>query len=75
MGGGSGSRLPGVAVVEATDSRERDDLGVGLRRPLDPAAGRRVLAERQMRPILEVVGDVGRQQPVKMTLVEHDHVI
>ena len=60
----SGSRSPAVAVVQATDSRKRDDLSAGLRRPLNAAARQRVLAERKMRAVVEVVGAVLAQQPV-----------
>ncbi len=44
-------RIVLTALVAATDSRKRDDFSTGLGRPLNAAAGRRVLAEGKMRTV------------------------
>ena len=58
-----------VAMVETADLRERHDLAhAGL---LNRSRFRRVLAQRQVRPV--VVGEVGVQDPVQVPLTEDEH--
>ena len=62
-----------VAVVQSADVRNSDHVG-GVGRFNSPAHGR-ILAQRQMRPQVMVVGDVRSKDAPRGPLVEHDHVI
>jgi hypothetical protein len=66
-------REPFVAVVQATDLLEQDNLaGSGQ---VYGAAFRTILVEREMRSRLVVIVKVRRQHAAQVTLIEDDDVI
>jgi hypothetical protein len=67
------SGVPFVAMVQATDLRERDNLaGSGW---MYRAALGTIFAERKVRSRLVVILNVGRQYAAQVTLIEDDDVI
>ena len=67
------SSTPFVAMMEATDRWEGDDLaGLGW---VYRAAVRTILGEREVRSRRVVVLKVGRQHALQVTLIEDDDVI
>ena len=66
-------RAPLVAMVEASDLWEGDDLaGLGW---VYRAALRTILGEREVRSRRVVIVKVGRQHALQVTLIEDDDVI
>jgi len=67
------SRCSGVAVVEAADAGEGDDVPVlGW---LDLASSRRVSGKRHVRPVLIEELRVLANEAQEMAFAEHDHVV
>ena len=63
--------MPFVAVVQAADFTPHHDAAGRL----DGAFGRRILAEREVRPRPLVVRQLGPKNPTKMALIEDDDVV
>jgi hypothetical protein len=61
--------------MQPTDAREGRDLGGGGRPRTHGSRCGRVLAERQVRAVVVVIGKELSQQPPKVLLVQHNHVI
>jgi len=62
-----------VAMVQAAHLGKRNDLS--LLRPLHRARFRGVLVQAQMGPTPVIIGEIGFEQTVQVSLVEHDDVI
>jgi len=72
-GGDSRSKI--VSMVQATNSRHRDDVAAGVR-TLDGLTTRRsLLVQAEMGSVLVKVSNILAHQPFEMPSVEHDHVV
>ena len=66
---------PRIPVVQPTDTRQSDDLGFSCRALSYGSRCWSRLVEAEMGAVVVGVGDVIRQQPSQMALVENDDVI
>lgn len=62
-------------MVQAAESRQGLNLASSLRANFDRPTRGRVLLESKMSPVLVVVEQVGRHQPLEMPLIQDDHVV
>jgi hypothetical protein len=62
-----------IAMMQAGDLREGDDLASGWR--LSWARFGTILVEREMRPRPMIILNIGRQGAAQVTLIENDNVI
>ena len=62
-------------MVDATNARQRDDLGVAGRSGLDRPVLRAVSIEGEVAPVLVVVGDVTSNLPAGVGFVEDNNVV
>ena len=67
--------LPLVAMVDATDAREGDDLGVARRPLLDWPRFRGVLVQREMTAVDLMVRHILANKPSSMAFIENDYMI
>jgi hypothetical protein len=69
---GSG-RQAFVAMVQAAHLRDRDDLA--LARTLLRSRFRGIFVQARMSPTSKIIGEIGYEQTIQVSLVEHDDVI
>lgn len=64
-----------VAMMQATDSRNRKHSRIYFRFLGGFPAGRSLLFEPEMRSVLVIVANVFRHEPFEMTLIDSNHMI
>ncbi|GEM_PF-4208673 len=67
--------LPLVAVVDATDAGEGDDLGVARRPLLDWPPFRGVLVQREMTAVDLMIPHILANKPSSMVGIENDYMV
>ena len=72
-GGASGSEL--VAVMQASKPRYGNNLRVHRRTLCRCASGRRILAQAEMCPVIMVIANVLRHEPLQMASVDNNNMI
>ena len=71
----SGRVSPLVPVVDATDSRDGDDLGVARRPLLDWPRCRGVLGQEEVTAVDLMIPHILANKPSSMALIENDYMI
>src|ERR1035441_151186 len=64
-----------VAVMQATESRQRDDPVSAWRHRQRNSTSGSVLPQSEMSPVFVVIADVFFQQPLQMSLVQNDQMV